>query len=240
MQDIVQKEKVQEIVMETTLEVRDIVHNEELFRDSQDHNEENFHDVSQEQVLDDEVFEEVEEVAVHAQGIVQRKRKLSVSSDASSNKHVKQILYSNTDFTSLLLMTGALATAGERVVARSRMWSAMSNSFGAWTIHRSKMNSTRSPNNDSIDFVLRREGVIKFFPNLVAEVKEVKKEMLSITTYKQYKVRECGNEPRLHALFCSASKAGGYGYRRVKMASHPLESLPVICGVAEDLAAKFG
>ena len=87
MQDIVQKEKVQEIVMETTLEVRDIVHNEELFRDSQDHNEENFHDVSQEQVLDDEVFEEVEEVAVHAQGIVQRKRKLSVSSDASSNKH---------------------------------------------------------------------------------------------------------------------------------------------------------
>jgi hypothetical protein len=101
------------------------------------------------------------------------------------------------------------------------------------------MNST-SPNNDSIDFVLRRGGVIKFFPNLVGEVEEVKKEMLSQTTYKQYKVRECGNEPRLHALYCSASKAGGYGYGTVKMASHRLESIPVICGVAEDLASKFG
>jgi hypothetical protein len=100
------------------------------------------------------------------------------------------------------------------------------------------MNS--SPNIDSIDFVLRRGGVIKFFPNLVGEVEEVKKEKLSQTTYKQYKVRDCGNEPRLHALYYSASKAGGYGYRRVKMASHPLESLPVICGVAEDLACTFG
>jgi hypothetical protein len=87
-QDIVQKEKVQEIVMETTLEVRDIVQNKEQFLDSQDHNEDNFHDVSHEQVLDNKVFEEVEEVAVHAQGIVQRKIKLSVASDASSNKRV--------------------------------------------------------------------------------------------------------------------------------------------------------
>lgn len=117
---------------------------------------------------------------------------------------------------------------------------ATSNSFGAWTIHRTKMNS--SPNNDSIDFVLHRGGAIKFFPNLVHNVDEVKNEMLSQTTYKQYKVRECGNEPRLHALYCSASKqaAGGYGYGRVKMASHPLESLPMICGVAEGLASKFG
>ena len=236
-QDIVQKEKVRDIVMETTLEVLDIVHDKGNFLDGQDHNEENFHD-SQEQMLDDEVFEEVEEVAVHAQEGTQSKRKLSVASDASSNKRTKQILYSNTDFTSLLSMTGATAMAGERVVARSRMWSATSNSFGAWTIHRTKMNS--SPHSDSIDFVLRRGGVIKFFPNLVEEVEEVKKEMLSQTTYKQYKVRECGNEPRLHALYCSASRAGGYRYGRVKMASHPLESLSVICGIAEDLASKFG
>jgi hypothetical protein len=69
-------------------------------------------------------------------------------------------------------MTGATATAGERVVARSRTWSATSNSFGAWTV----------PNNDSIDFALRHGGEIKFFPNLVAEVEEVKKDMLSQTT----------------------------------------------------------
>jgi hypothetical protein len=239
-QDIVQKEKVQEIVMETTLKVPDIVHvEEENFLNSQDHNEESIHDVNYEQVLDNEVFEEVEEVAVHAEGIVPGKRKLSVASDTSSNKRAKQISYSNTDFTSLLSMTGATAMAGKRVVPRSRMWSATSNSFGAWTTHRTKTNST-SPNNDSINFVLRRGGVIKFFPNLVGEVEKVKKEMLSQTTYKQYKVRECGNEPRLHAWYCSASKAGGYGYGRVKMASHPLESLPVICGVEEDLASKFG
>jgi hypothetical protein len=68
------------------------------------------------------------------------------------------------------------------------------------------MNST-SPNNDSIDFVLRRGCVIKFYPNLVGELEEVKKEMLSQTMYKQYKVRKCGNKLRLHALYCSASKA---------------------------------
>jgi hypothetical protein len=79
-------------------------------------------------VLGDVVFEEVEEVAIHAQD-TQRKRKLSVASEASSNKHTKQIRYSNTDFTSLLSMTGATAMAGERVVARSRLWSATSNSL---------------------------------------------------------------------------------------------------------------
>ena len=92
-QDIVQKEKVRDIVMETTLEVLDIVHDKGNFLDGQDHNEENFHD-SQEQMLDDEVIEEVEEVAVHAQEGTQSKRKLSVASDASSNKRTKQILYS--------------------------------------------------------------------------------------------------------------------------------------------------
>ena len=97
---------------------------EENFLNSQDHNEESIHDVNHEQVLDNEVFEEVEEVAVHAEGIVPGKIKLRVASNTSSNKPTKQILYSNTDFTSLLSMTGATAMAGERVVARSRMWSA--------------------------------------------------------------------------------------------------------------------
>ena len=92
-QDIVQKEKVQEIVMETTLKVPDIVHvEEENFLNSQDHNEESIHDVNYEQVLDNEVFEEVEEVAVHAEGIVPGKRKLRVASNTSSNKPTKQIL----------------------------------------------------------------------------------------------------------------------------------------------------
>jgi hypothetical protein len=78
--------------METTLEVPDIVHEEEEnFLHSQDHKEENIHDVSHEQVLDDEVYEEVEEVAVHAKGIVLGKRKLRLASDTSSNKRAKQI-----------------------------------------------------------------------------------------------------------------------------------------------------
>ena len=80
--------------------------------------------------------------------------------------------------------------AGERVVDRSR--SALSNSFGPWTIHRTKMN--RSPNKDSIDFVLRREGKIKVIPDHVGEVEEVKKEMMSQTMYKKYKVRKCANK----------------------------------------------
>ena len=66
----------------------------------------------------------------------------------------------------------------------------------------------------------------------------MKTEMMCLTTYKQYKVREGGSEPRLHALYCSSK--GGYQYGRVKMASHPLESLPVISRVAKRLASKFG
>jgi alkylated DNA repair dioxygenase AlkB len=187
------------------------------------------------EVLEEEVAKEVEVEAL--EGETPPKRKLGVASATLSptKKRQKQVAYSNTGFTSLLSMTGVTAMPGERVIARSRRWSAESNSFGDWTIHNTKRNSQT---NDSIDFVLHRGGVIKFFPNLVEHANEVKNEMMCITTYKQYKVRECGSEPRLHALYCSSK--GGYQYGRVKMASHPLESLPVISGVAEGLASKFG
>jgi hypothetical protein len=135
-------------------------------------------------------------------------------------------------------MTGATAMAGAQVVDRSRIWSAESNSYGAWTIRRTTTSS--SPNSDSIYFVLHCGGVFKFFPYLVDDVDEVKEEILSKTTFKQYKVWECGNEPRLYALYYSASKAEGCRYGWVKMGSHPLESLSVISGVAESLASKFG
>jgi alkylated DNA repair dioxygenase AlkB len=50
-------------------------------------------------------------------------------------------------------------------------------------------------------------------------------------------VRECGDEPRLHALFtCTVS---GSEYGRVQMEGNPLNTLPVISVVAKGLATKF-
>ncbi len=75
-------------------------------------------------------------------------------------------------------MTGVTAMSGEQMIARLRRWSAESNSFGDWTIHSTKRNSQT---NDSIDFVLHRGGVIKFFPKLVEHVDEVEIEMMCLT-----------------------------------------------------------
>jgi hypothetical protein len=90
-QDIVQKEKIQEIILETTLEVQDIVHDEENFLDSLDHHGDNLQQHNREQVLEVEVFEEVEEAKLHAHDTLyqSKRQKLRLASDTSANKRMK-------------------------------------------------------------------------------------------------------------------------------------------------------
>ena len=88
------------------------------------------------------------------------------------------------------------------------------------------------------EFGTRGGGCIRFFSNLVPMVKEVGEEMKNhFKSLKQYKVRECGDEPRLHALFTSTGS--GYQYGRVQMEGNPLSSLPVVSRVAKRLATMF-
>jgi alkylated DNA repair dioxygenase AlkB len=76
-------------------------------------------------------------------------------------------------------------------------------------------------------FQMNRGGTIQFFPGIcVQDVVQVRDEIQNVKQFKQYKVRECGNEPRLHALFTSSQQIA--------------EGLPVISNFAEKMAFKFG
>ncbi len=93
-------------------------------------------------------------------------------------------------------------------------------------------------------FRMNRGGTTQFFPALcVGDIVNVREEMLNVKQFKQYNVRECGIEPRLHALFSSphqdAKVGSGYQYGRVKVANNPLNEHPVISNVAHNLAGRF-
>jgi hypothetical protein len=86
----------------------------------------------------------------------------------------------------------------------------------------------RTSNSKPIVFKLNRGGTIKFFPGICSagQIQNLKEEMEEVSVFKQYKVRDCGKEPRVHALF--ASNGGGYQYGNVKMGSNPLDPMPFI------------
>jgi hypothetical protein len=77
----------------------------------------------------------------------------------------------------------------------------------------------RTSNSKPIVFKLNCGGTIKFFPGICSagQIQNLKEEMEEVSVFKQYKVRDCGKEPRVHALF--ASNGGGYQYGNVKMGS---------------------
>lgn len=120
---------------------------------------------------------------------------------------------------------------GKRVFARSRKWVAEERMYGAWEYF-----DCDEGLNEQV-FELRRGGRLVFWPQLVPNIDPIKHEMISRNEYRQYKVRECGAEPRLHALFSSSpNNAHGYKYGSIQMKSHPLEELEVISGLAARLA----
>ena len=161
----------------------------------------------------------------------------------SERKRAKSsAMYSDKGFTSSMSMAKIRDIAGQRVIARSRKWSCERMAYGEWRTHWALKSSTG--NYDSLRFDMCRGGVIEFFPHLLdnTAVHDVCQEMMQVNTFKQYKVRDCAPEPRLHALFCSTKhgqERGGYQYGRVMMESNPLESLPVISKLANRLAAQF-
>jgi hypothetical protein len=103
--EVREHETVQGIVcQESELDMQDIVHNNKTFQDSQDQ-------VFEDEEFKDEEFEE-EEKAAHRDEDTWSKRKLIDGSVTSSSKRMRQIPYSNREFTSLLSVTGATAMAG--------------------------------------------------------------------------------------------------------------------------------
>jgi hypothetical protein len=164
-----------------------------------------------------------------------RPRKRKKVSEPRAVKAKAKIVYSNKGFSSLMSSVGIESEVGNRVVARSRVYSSTSESYGSWTVHRIENDHL---GDGMLEFGMRGGGSIKFFPNLVPMVNQVAAEMKDhFKSFKQYKVRECSDEPRLHALF--SGTGSGYGYGRVQMQGNPLSSLPIISAVAEQLAAKF-
>jgi hypothetical protein len=97
----------------------------------------------------------------------------------------------------------------------------------------------RTSNSKPIVCKLNCGGTIKFFPGICSagQIRNLKEEMEEVSVFKQYKVRDCVKEPRVHALF--ASNGGGYQYGNVKMGSNPLDPIPFITKVGARLAAKF-
>ncbi len=161
-------------------------------------------------------------------------KKRKKSSEPRSRKTKSKISYSNKGFCSLMSKAGIEPVEGMRAVARSRVYSSETGSYGIWQVHRVK-----SVHGGEVrEFGMRGGGCIKFFSKLVPMVKEAGEEMKNhFKSLKQYKVRECGDEPRLHALFTSTGS--GYQYGRVQMEGNALSSLPVISMVAKRLATKF-
>jgi alkylated DNA repair dioxygenase AlkB len=157
--------------------------------------------------------------------------------------------YSDKDFKACLSMVKATPDQGKRLVARTRLWSSSQQKYGPWTLHHiglcNDTNTSRENANNSRDILtlkMNRGGVITFFPELLKmdDVGRVRDEMMSVKEYRQYKVQECGKEPRLHALFSSKEKGeGGYQYGQVTMGNHPLQSLNTISQVAQKLARQF-
>ena len=143
--------------------------------------------------------------------------------------------YSDKGFTTSLSSAKEAMIPGKRIIARRRTWSSETRGFGDWMVYRRE-----DDNDDSLQFVMRRGGVIEFFPALVDNIVDVHNEMLDVEEFRQYSVRDCANEPRVHVLFSSTTAGeGGYQYGKVKMANHPLQSLPVISDVAAKLASEF-
>jgi hypothetical protein len=120
---------------------------------------------------------------------------------------------------------------GKRVFARCRKWVTEERKYGAWEYFNCDERLSEQV------FELRRGGRLVFWPQLVPNIDPIKHEMISRKEYRQYKVRECGAEPRLHALFSSSpNNAFGYKYGSIEMKSHPLEELEKISSLAARLA----
>ena len=146
---------------------------------------------------------------------------------------IGRVAYCNQGFTSLRSMANIDAREGQRVIARSRKWLEESNAFGEWTVHRIELDSEKS-----VSFPMTRGGTIEFFPQMISNVGVVRNEMETAAEYRQFQVRACSKEPRVHALY-STTKCTGYTYGRVSMGSNPLEYLPTISHVANQLANRF-
>jgi hypothetical protein len=162
-------------------------------------------------------------------------KKAIVTKRVANNKKYT-LPYKNNGLTSSLSMVPESKIPGkDRIVARSRQWSTATTSYGNWRLYVADPNRTQP-----IVFRLNRGGAIKFFPSIcsVQKIKNIKKEMTNVSLFKQYKVRPCGKEPRVHALFSTDGK-GGFQYGRVKMGSGSLESLPHISKAAKSFARKF-
>ena len=172
--------------------------------------------------------------------IPRRERTLVLPPDGKRAKN--GAIYSDTGFTSSLSMAKTIDIPGQRVIARSRRWSSEMMAYGRWKTHRTLKSCTGKE--DSLRFDMCRGGAIVFFPHLIENdaIEDVRNEMMNINTFKQYKVRDCAPEPRLHVLYCSTKgfqDNGGFQYGRVTMESNPLETLPVISKIADKLAAQF-
>ena len=151
-------------------------------------------------------------------------------------KHKGVSPYKNTGFSSSLSTVLNSKNPGtHRLVGRSRKWSTNLKGFGEWRLRRVALRSKGKP----IVFKLNRGGTIKFFPGICSagQIQKMREEMENVSVFKQYQVRQCGKEPRVHALF--ASNGGGYQYGNVKVGSNPLDTIPFISKVAEGFAAKF-
>jgi hypothetical protein len=79
-----------------------------------------------------------------------------------------------------------------------------------------------------------------FWPQQVSNtITPIRDEMLEVLNKnRQYKVQECGVEPRLHTLFASSAPADecGYTYGSISMKSHPSGDLKETSKLAEQLA----
>ena len=124
---------------------------------------------------------------------------------------------------------------GKRVIARCRKWETNAKKYGEWQYFRVDEHS-----DPAVVFKLNRGGRLTFWPQLVPNIGVIQREMMLVNEYRQYKVRECGPEPRLHALFASTpSNESGYKYGSVKMKSHPLDQLEETSKLAARLAGIF-
>lgn len=160
----------------------------------------------------------------------------------------KSLAYSDRGFTSCLSLVNAPIIPDKRLVARSRIWSSSLEMYGPWRLHyiggHQDTDESKTLVDNNLTFDMNRGGRIKFLPGLITNVAKVQEEMLGVKEYRQYKVRECGKEPRLHALYSSNGNQegggkGGYQYGRVTIASQPLQSLTVISKLAAKLAQRF-
>ena len=131
-----------------------------------------------------------------------------------------------------------------RVVARVQVYDENTRSWGDWQLH---LWPSENREDHCLVFRLNRGGTVRIFPNHISHdrAEAIRQELLTSGLFRQYTI-QCNDEPRAHFLLhdeatdCFEDPQPGYGYSSVIMKARPLNLLPKLKSLAQEMAVLCG